>query len=108
MTPERLVARCRQLGLRSLEWCHFPCHEPGRVDWDQVRLLDRLSRQAGIQSAVAGFAPLLSEGTERERMLAMVRTPRRPGSSWPWRPIWISGQWIFAIFSIILPHRISD
>ena len=74
MTPERMVARCRQLGLRSLEWCHFPCHEPERVDWEQARLLDRLGREAGLQSAVAGFAPLLAEGPELQRMLGMVRT----------------------------------
>jgi sugar phosphate isomerase/epimerase len=74
MSAERLIARSRDLDLHSLEWCHFPCHEPGKVDWEQVRHLDGLARAQGIRSSLAGFAPLLSEGLRRDHMLAMVRT----------------------------------
>jgi len=73
MRPEQLIARCEELGLRSLEWCHFPCHEPGKVDWEQVQLLDRLGRLHDIQNSLAGFAPLLSQGERRDYMLASVR-----------------------------------
>ena len=74
MTPERLMARLDELQLKSAEWCHFPCHEPGKVDWDQVNHLDRLGRERGISNSVAGFAPLLARGKDRNRMLEMVRT----------------------------------
>jgi len=74
MTPEGLIARCMELGLRSLEWCHFPCHEPGAVDWEQVRTLDRLGREHGIENSVAGFAPLLAEGRDNTAPESAERT----------------------------------
>ena len=74
MTAERLMDRVEELGLRSTEWCHFPCHGPHAVDWDQVKLLDRLGRRKGIRNSIAGFGPLLAEGARREELLAMVRT----------------------------------
>jgi len=74
MTPERLIDRIFELNLRAVEWCHFPCHEPGKVDWDQVKLLHQLGQKNGITSSVAGFAPLLAEADGRENMLAMVQT----------------------------------
>ena len=74
MTSERLMARITELNLKSAEWCHFPCHESDKVDWEQVDLLDRLGRERGITNSVAGFAPLLARGDERQQMLDMVRT----------------------------------
>jgi len=74
MTPQRLMERVSELKLQSVEWCHFPCHEPGKVDWDQVNLLDKLGREKGIKNSIAGFAPLLSEGKRRKYMLECVRT----------------------------------
>jgi sugar phosphate isomerase/epimerase len=74
MTPERLMERITELHLTSAEWCHFPCHEPGKVDWKQVDLLDQLGRERGIANSIAGFAPLLARDDERRRMLDMVRT----------------------------------
>jgi sugar phosphate isomerase/epimerase len=74
MTAQRLIERVAELKLWSLEWCHFPCHEPGKVDWNQVKQLDKLGREKGIKNSIAGFAPLLSEGEKREYMLECVRT----------------------------------
>lgn len=74
MTPARFMDRAAELGLRSTEWCHFPCHSPGQVDWDQVRLLKRLADERNLKSHISGFAPLLAEGEEREVLLGMVRT----------------------------------
>ena len=74
MTPERLMDCAAELGLESLEWCHFPCHEPGKVDWPQVKLLDRLGRESAIANSIAGFAPLLARGDQRKEMLDRVRT----------------------------------
>jgi len=74
MTPERFMDRVAELGLESTEWCHFGCHAPGEVDWDQVHLLKRLADERSLRSHLSGFAPLLAEGDEREHMLAMVRT----------------------------------
>jgi sugar phosphate isomerase/epimerase len=68
------MARLDELQLKSAEWCHFPCHEPSKVDWEQVNLLDRLGREKGISNSVAGFAPLLARGEDRNRLLDMVRT----------------------------------
>jgi len=72
MTPERFIARCAELGLETNEWCHFPCHSPDVCDWDQVKLLKRLSDERGIACQVSGFAPLMADESEREGMLAMV------------------------------------
>jgi sugar phosphate isomerase/epimerase len=74
LSPHRLMDRVEELGLKSTEWCHFPCQEPGNVDWDQVRLLDGLGRKKGIRNSVAGFAPLLAQGDERAYMIDKVRT----------------------------------
>jgi len=74
MTTERFMQRVQELNLKSTEWCHFPCHEPGKVDWAQVKLLHRLGLENGIKNSISGFAPLLSQGERRETMLAMVRT----------------------------------
>jgi len=74
MAPERFMDRAAELGLRSTEWCHFPCHSPGQVDWDQVHLLKRLGDERGIKCQVSGFAPLLAEGEDRKLLLDMVRT----------------------------------
>jgi len=74
MTPKRFMERTAELGMKSTEWCHFPCHEPGKVDWDQVRLLDKLGREMSISNSIAGFAPLLAEGEKRNSMLEMVKT----------------------------------
>jgi len=74
MTPRRFMNRAEELHLKSVEWCHFPCHEPGNVDWEQVRLLDRLGREKGIKNSVSGFAPLLARGDARQDMLDRVRT----------------------------------
>lgn len=74
MTPNKFIDRVAELNLKSAEWCHFPCHEPGKVDWEQVKLLDRLGRGIGITNSLAGFAPLLSTGKNVDIMLEMVRT----------------------------------
>lgn len=74
MTPQRFMERVQQLNLKSTEWCHFPCHEPGKVDWDQVKLLDRLGREKGIKNSISGFAPLLAQAETRKNMLDRVRT----------------------------------
>jgi len=74
MSAERLCERCSELGLQSMEWCHFPCHEPGKVDWPQVEALSREAGARGVDCSLAGFAPLLATGSHRERMLAMLRT----------------------------------
>jgi sugar phosphate isomerase/epimerase len=74
MTAQRLIERVTELKLWSLEWCHFPCHESGKVDWNQVKQLDKLGREKGIKNSIAGFAPLLSEGEKREYMLDCVQT----------------------------------
>ena len=74
MTPERMMDRTEELGLKSTEWCHFACHEPGKVDWDQVKLLDRLGREKGIKNSVAGWAPLLAEEDRRDMLLGRAKT----------------------------------
>jgi len=74
MTPQRFMERAHELNLKSTEWCHFPCHEPGKVDWDQVKLLNKLGREMGIKNSISGFAPLLVQGEDREYMLKMVET----------------------------------
>ncbi len=74
MTPRCFMDRVDELNLKSTEWCHFPCHEPGKVDWDQVKLLDRLGRERGIRNSISGFAPLMARGDERKYMLDRVRT----------------------------------
>ena len=72
MTAEKLVRRVEELQLKTLEWCHFPCHEPGNVDWGQVRLLDRLAQRSGIKNSIAGFAPLLAGEQDRQQFVDMV------------------------------------
>ena len=75
MTPELLFDRLSELNLKAVEWCHFPCHEPGKVEWQQVKLLDGLARENAITSSLAGFAPLLAASEhECQHMLDMVRT----------------------------------
>jgi sugar phosphate isomerase/epimerase len=74
MGPERLMERVAELNLKSTEWCHFPCQEPGNVDWDQVKLLDRIGREKGIRNSIAGFSCLLAQGDERAYMIDKVRT----------------------------------
>ena len=74
MTPERFMDRAAELGLRSTEWCHFACHSPGQVDWEQVHRLKSLADERGLRCYVSGFAPLLAEGEERQVLLGMVRT----------------------------------
>jgi sugar phosphate isomerase/epimerase len=74
MTPQLFMERVAALNLKAAEWCHFPCHEPGHVDWEQVKLLDSLGREKGIINSVAGFASLLVRDEDRKRMLDMVRT----------------------------------
>ena len=73
ISPSFMIERAQELGLKSTEWCHFPCHEPGKVDWDQVRLLDRLGRERGIMNSIAGWAPLLAEDDRREVLLGRVK-----------------------------------
>jgi sugar phosphate isomerase/epimerase len=74
MTNERFIARADELNLKSTEWCHFPCHEPGKVAWEQVKLLDKIGRERGIENFISGFAPLLAQGSDRDYMLKMVQT----------------------------------
>jgi len=74
MTPRRFMHRAAELGLRTVEWCHFPCHAPGQVDWDQVHLLKGLGDELGIACQVSGFAPLLASEDERDQLEGMVAT----------------------------------
>ena len=74
ITNERFMERADELNLKSVEWCHFPCHEPGKVDWEQVKLLDKIGREKGIKNSISGFAPLLAQGSDRDYMLKMAQT----------------------------------
>jgi len=74
MNNEHFLERTAELNLKSTEWCHFPCHEPGKVDWEQVRLLDKLGQKNGIKNSISGFALLLAQGSDRDYMLKMVQT----------------------------------
>ncbi|MBN1350725.1 sugar phosphate isomerase/epimerase [candidate division KSB1 bacterium] len=74
ISSQGIAERAEQLGLKSLEWCHFPCHEPGKVDWQQVKLLDRLGREKGIVNAIAGFAPLLTPKDRRDSLIDSFQT----------------------------------
>ncbi|MEE4312601.1 MAG: TIM barrel protein [candidate division KSB1 bacterium] len=68
------MERSDRLGMKSTEWCHFPCHEPGKVDWAQVKLLHGMGVEKNIACSISGFAPLLSSGPDRDDMLKMVDT----------------------------------
>ena len=72
ITPQVFMDRVEELNLKSTEWCHFPCHEPGMVDWNQVKLLDRIGREKGIMNSISGFAPLLAQGAKRDDMLDQI------------------------------------
>ena len=66
--------RADKFDMKSTEWCHFPCHEPGKVDWAQVKLLHGMGVAKNMKCSISGFAPLLSSGSDRDDMLKMVDT----------------------------------
>jgi sugar phosphate isomerase/epimerase len=72
MTLERLLNRVKELGLKSVEWCHGPWFTPGSFDENEARWIKRLADEMGIKCRVAGFAPLLAEGERVKDMLKMV------------------------------------